>query len=534
MKLKSPLFSLCPGRRRDRLLHEIATQINGELNLDKLLLLIVQRVQAILGFSYCAILLKEGRELVIRAVTEYPDEIIGRKIPLGQGISGRCALSRKEMLVADLSLCDHYIHLGDSVFRSELDIPIVFHDSLLGVLNIQSRRRNAFSQRDIEFLRMMSCQIGVALHNSLTLTQMQLLQDIGLKLVSIAKPDALFPLIVADARQRLHYDSCAILEVRHRHLEFKASSGEFPKELIGLKIPLGQGITGRCALEQRVINIGDVRQDPGYIASGISDVRSEIACPVIANGELLGVLTVESCSENAFGEDDVRLLNILSLQVAVGMRNARMYAEIENLAVTDPLTGLYNQRYFYQRLGAEIARSQRYGHPLSLVMIDLDDFKKVNDSCGHLFGDRVLREAARATRANIRRYDETMVLKGGEIDIVSRYGGEEFIIIQPDTNLEGALVCAERLRRIVAEQVGPNSGLPHCSGGPERLTASIGVAAYRSGEDIEALIKRTDMAMYRAKKSGKNRVVADSDAGKPAAAAGAPARNEEKESSRRI
>ncbi len=495
-------------RRCNELIDEIGAQISAELDPVRLLRLLVERIKSALGLSYCAILLKEGNDLVIRAVTEYPDEIIGRKIPLGQGISGRCALAKKEFLVPDLSRCEYYIHLGDSGFRSELDVPIIFHDTVLGVLNVQSVRRNAFGRGDVKFMKVLSNQIAVALRNSQVLAQMQLVQDIGMKLVSIIKPDALFASIVADVRQRFHYDTCAILEVSDGHLVFKASSGEFPEALIGLKIPIGQGITGRCAQERRVVNIGDVRRDPGYIVSGIQDIRSEIACPVTSDGEMLGVLTVESKQENAFNEDDVRLLSILSLQVAVGMRNARMYAEIEKLAVTDSLTGLYNHRYFHQRLGAELARCQRYHHPLSVIMIDLDDFKKINDSYGHLFGDRVLRETAQAIRGNIRRYDEPMIVRGAEIDIVSRYGGEEFIIIQPDTALEGALVCGERLRKMFASSIGAQLGMPCSDQAPAQVTGSFGIAAFREGESMESLIKRADEAMYLAKEQGKNRVVA--------------------------
>jgi diguanylate cyclase (GGDEF)-like protein len=493
---------------RSRLLHEIGAQIGAELDLHRLLKLIVERVRSALGYSYCAILLKEGGNLVIRAVTEYPEEIIGRRIPLGEGISGRCARDRKEMLVNDLAACDYYIHLGSSVFRSELDLPIVFSNRLLGVLNVQSVKRNGIRGGDVAFLRTLSHQIAIALHHSLVLAQMQLVQDIGMKLVSIIKPDDLFASIVVAAQQRLQYDTCAILEREGDHLIFKASSGEFPSALVGMRIPLGHGVTGRCAQQRQVINVGDVQLDPGYIPSGIAGIRSEIACPVIADEELLGVLTVESRSLNAFGEDDVRLLSILALQVAVGMRNARMYAEIEKLAVTDPLTGLFNYRYFHQRLSAEVARSQRYRHPLSLIMIDLDDFKRLNDRHGHLFGDRVLREAADAIRRNIRRYDEPLLIKGGELDIVSRYGGEEFIIIQPDTPLEGALACAERLRALLHERLSRQLGLPLAADGPERITGSFGVAAYCQGEDVEAFVKRADDAMYRAKSQGKNRVVA--------------------------
>jgi diguanylate cyclase (GGDEF)-like protein len=504
---KVKAWSFFRKSRKNELIYEVGMQISSELDPDRLLRLIVERIADTLDLSYCAILLKEGNDLVIRAVTEYPEDIIGKRIPLGQGISGRCALSKKEFLIPDLSRCDFYVHLGDSVFRSELDVPIIFHDNILGVLNVQSVRKNAFGSSDIGFMKILSNQIGVALHNSRVLAQMELVQDIGMKLVSIIKPEELFASIVSDARQRLHYDTCAILEACGDHLEFKASSGEFPKELIGLNIPIGKGITGRCALQKKVINVGDVRRDPGYIVSGIQDIRSEIACPVISEGSLLGVLTVESKNVNAFNEDDVRLLSILSLQVAVGMHNARMYAEIERMAITDPLTGLYNYRYFYQRLGAELARSQRYHHPLSIIMIDLDDFKKINDLCGHQVGDRVLRETALGIRKNIRRYDEPMILKGAEIDIVSRYGGEEFIIIQPDTPLPGALVCAERLRKMLETQIGFQAGLSGEANSSGRVTGSFGVAAFQEGESMEAMIKRADTAMYQAKEQGKNRVV---------------------------
>lgn len=495
-------------RRDNELIDEIGAQISAELDTQRLLPLIVERIKSALGLSYCAILIKEGSDLVIRAVTEYPEGIIGRKIPLGQGISGRCALSKKEFVVPDLSRCDFYFHLGDSVFRSELDIPIMFHETVLGVLNVQSVHRNAFGRSDVKFMKVLSRQIAVSLRNSQVLAQMQLVQDIGMKLVSIIKPEELFASIVAETRSRLHYDSCAILEVSDGQLVFKASSEEFPKELVGLKIPLGRGITGRCAQERKVINVGDVLRDPEYIPSGIAGIRSEIACPVISDGELLGVLTVESKQKDPFSEDDVRLLSILSLQVAMGMRNARMYVEIEKLAVTDPLTGLYNYRYFYQRLGAELARCQRYHHPLSVIMVDLDDFKRINDHCGHLFGDRVLRETAHALRTNIRRYDEPMILRAGEIDIVSRYGGEEFIVIQPDTAMEGALVCAERLRNMLEVRMGPQLGMPCNDQAPAQVTGSFGVAAFREGESMESLIKRADEAMYLAKEQGKNRVIA--------------------------
>jgi len=486
------------------LILRIGLQISSEHDLSRLLRLTVESIKNALGHSYCAILLKEGNDLVIRAVTEYPEGIIGRRIPLGEGISGRCALSRTESLVPDLSECGQYIHLGEGVFRSEADIPIIFRDKVLGVLNTQSTRANAFGEGDLHVLRILGNQIGVALHNSQVRAQLELVQDIGIQLVTIRRTEELFPAIVRQVRERLHYDSCAILRAEEGALVVAAATDEFPKDSQGRRIPIGRGVTGRCALEKRVIVVGDVRHDPAYISSGFADARSEIASPILFRDQLLGVMSIESRTEEAFDEDDVRLLSILSAQVAVGLHNARMYAEVEKMAVTDALTGLYNYRYFHDRLTGETTRSTRYGHPLSLVMVDLDNFKEINDRHGHLKGDEVLKEVAQTLKRNIRRCDETVIMREAELDVASRYGGEEFVIIMPDTGSRGAAIAAERLRKHVEAEVARQVGLAGAADSPGRVTGSFGVATHRKGEDTESFIKRADEATYAAKRAGKN------------------------------
>jgi diguanylate cyclase (GGDEF)-like protein len=378
---------------------------------------------------------------------------------------------------------------------------------VLGVLNTQSARENAFGERDLHVLRILGTQLGVALHNAQVRAQLELVQEIGIRLVTIRKTGELFPSIVRQIRERLHHDSCAILLADGDRLVLEVVTGEFPTDLVGLRIPIGEGVTGVCALEKRCVNVGDVRRHPAYIPSGIADARSEIASPILFEGGLLGVLTIESKTENAFDDDDARLLSILSAQVAVGIHNARLYDAVEEMAVTDALTGLHNYRYFYDRLVGEMSRASRYLRPLSLIMIDLDDFKEVNDRHGHLKGDEVLREVARTLRSNIRRYDNAAIMKETEIDIASRYGGEEFIIILPETEAEGAAIAAERLRKALESDVAERAGLSADGGPPRRITGSLGVTAFRKGENPEALIKRTDEAVYEAKRGGKNRVV---------------------------
>jgi diguanylate cyclase (GGDEF)-like protein len=486
---------------------QIGLQINGEHDLDRLLALTVNSIKQTLGYSYCAILLRDRDDLVIRAVTEYPEAIVGRRIPVGEGVTGRCARSEVYSLIPDVRECPHYIDIGCGEFRSELDIPIMFRGSVVGVLNTQDTRVNAFSQHDVHVLQILGNQIGVALHNADIRSQLELVQDIGLQLVTITKIEDLCARMVQQISDRLRHYSCGILKIDGDHLVLEASTGGFSPELTGMRIPFGQGITGRCALERRIINVGDLQLDSGYIPSGVVGARSEIAAPILFENRLHGVLTIESTVVNAFDDDDVRLVSTLCAQLAVAIQQAQMFAKVEQLAVTDGLTGLFNFRYFLQRLEAEIARAARHDHPLSLVMLDLDNFKAINDKYGHLQGDEVLREVARVVRAGIRRSDEPTSAKSKEVDFASRYGGEEFIVIMPETNAAGAAVVAERLRAAIEANVARAAWVVGDQGYSESITGSFGVAAFDMGDDAKHLMKRADDAVFAAKAAGKNRVV---------------------------
>jgi len=174
---------------------------------------------------------------------------------------------------------------------------------------------------------------------------------------------------------------------------------------------------------------------------------------------------------------------------------AIMSGKLSSLAITDGLTGLYNQFYIKERLQEEIYRSDRYKHSLSLLMIDLDDFKALNDKFGHVVGDRILKSFANLIRETIR-----------PSDIPSRYGGEEFLLILPETTSENAVIVAERLRQKVGTYPFEISCLKEKN---PPFTISIGVCAFPGrGRSVEELITLADTALYQAKKEGKNRVVA--------------------------
>ncbi len=182
-------------------------------------------------------------------------------------------------------------------------------------------------------------------------------------------------------------------------------------------------------------------------------------------------------------------------QAVVALENARLHRMVERQALVDGLTGLANRRQADEALASEIARTERFGGPVGLILADVDDFKAVNDRFGHPTGDVVLRDLAETLRENVR-----------EIDTAARWGGEEFAVILPGTDLEGAAQVAERIRAALAERE-----ILSVDGAPLHVTASFGVATSNATTTVQQLVEAADEALYRAKRAGKDRVYAGTD-----------------------
>jgi diguanylate cyclase (GGDEF)-like protein len=210
--------------------------------------------------------------------------------------------------------------------------------------------------------------------------------------------------------------------------------------------------------------------------------------------QVRGVLSVGR-DGRPFSPDERELVRSLTAQAALALENVDLHIQVQRQAVTDELTSLANHGRFQELLGAEIEQVRRYHHPLGLIMLDIDDFKAINDTYGHPQGDIVLRSVARVVRDNSR-----------EADTPARYGGEEMALILPHTDLDGAYAIAERVRSAIE-----SLRIPRVDGdGPLRTTASVGVAATRDGTR-EMLIAEADAALYDAKRKGKNRTVRASE-----------------------
>jgi diguanylate cyclase (GGDEF)-like protein len=218
---------------------------------------------------------------------------------------------------------------------------------------------------------------------------------------------------------------------------------------------------------------------------GDADKRLEL--PLVAGQTSFGTLIL---SGPQFGEEQLRVANSLAAQAVIAFENARLHSIVERQALVDGLTGLANRRHFEDTLALELARTKRFGTPLAVILADLDDFKAVNDTHGHAAGDIVLREFAMVIQETLR-----------EVDLAGRWGGEEFAILLPGTDVRGGAQLAERLRAAIHSRA---TRLP--DGASVAITASLGVSSYPAAGTAEELFDAADRALYRAKSRGKDRV----------------------------
>ena len=236
-------------------------------------------------------------------------------------------------------------------------------------------------------------------------------------------------------------------------------------------------------------------EDPSADAAEVELIRRAgqrtlAMLPLVAKGQSIGLVELFSASSITWSDEQLELARTMANEAAMALENARLYEDARKLADRDPLTGFYNHRFLHERLGEEVVRTQRARRPLSVLMLDLDDFKLVNDTFGHLFGDRVLTWTAELIRSTLRGSD-----------IPARYGGDEFAIILPETDITEARSAAERILEAFREHAFQGE-----QRGPVPIGASIGVATYPAdGRTATDLIAAADQALYRVKRAAAGR-----------------------------
>ena len=317
---------------------------------------------------------------------------------------------------------------------------------------------------------------------------------------SSQQPDEIVEKVAAKSTEVLGETAFVVLVNDVNQLRVDAAHSKNPEALVKMLMTAmnlaPQGITTETFREviegKKAVLIDNLREleMPTEIRNLVDkySLSSLIAAPIQSKDYVLGAFISVTSAPRVFDQEDLKLAIELADFAAIGLENASLFAELQKSAITDSLTGLYNTRFFNEVLNREAARADRYSAPLSLLMIDVDSFKLVNDTFGHVVGNKVLTQIGKAIQKAVRN-----------TDFVFRCGGDEFGIVLPATTLDGALHAAGKiLEKVERSDILVNLGYTGS------VTVSIGVSEFRRGTHYESMVAEADQALYASKRSSKN------------------------------
>lgn len=328
--------------------------------------------------------------------------------------------------------------------------------------------------------------------------------NVGKALTSTLELDKVLNIIMDNAQKLVRSEawSLLLLDEERNDIYFALTKGEQPEGLQGQRLQMGEGIAGWVAEKGRPLIVRDVLKGSrfsGYFKNHSRGVipKCVLCVPIINKKKTIGVLEIINKKDGTpFTKKDMELMLKLVDQAAIAIERSNLYQKMANLAITDDLTKLFNLRYLYRALDIEVKRCKRYNSTFSVIFLDLDSFKLVNDRHGHLLGSKTLVEVASILVTILR-----------DVDIIARYGGDEFVIVLPHTSVEMACRIAERIQSDLNNHIFLRE-----DGLILKITASFGVAGYPDhARDETELLRLSDQAMYMAKSLGKNRVVLASE-----------------------
>lgn len=480
------------------ILYDASQAVLSTFDLDEVLNRILSIIQDYFQLKNGAVMLvdRQKQELYIRQHFGRPSSDIGFRIAIGKGITGTAAKLKRPIYAPDVSKDARYVSRMEGT-QSEVAIPLMVRDEVVGVLDFQSDQLNYFDAGMIDLLTLFSTQASLALENARLYSlerrrseQLEAINAVARQTTAVLDLDELLTTVCRLILEWFHVDHVAVLLSEGEGLRVRAYEGRLtPNMPLGSLLSPGAGLAARALTQNRSIIVNDVAGVDGYIA-GFGETQSEMCVPLIFFGEKLGVLALDNAHKDAFEVDDIQPLESVADICAAAIQNVNYFDRMKQLAYVDGLTGIHNRRFFEMRIGEELERASRFGGRMSVIMVDIDHFKRLNDEFGHLLGDEALRNVSSILKQQLRK-----------MDMVCRYGGEEFAVVVPETTGENALKVAEKLRRQVESY--------HFPGVPRPVTISCGVADYpEHGTTRDEVVAAADAALYAAKQAGRNRVMA--------------------------
>ncbi len=480
------------------LLTQIGQAISSRLDQDEILRTVYKELGQIFDTGDFYVAFQEGEHIRFEFEVEKGQVQPKRSRKVDNGLTeyilrtGQPLLIRADLEKARERLGTTYIPQRPS--KCYCGAPILQGGKPAGVMAIMSAEREyVFEQRDLEVMQTVAGQVSVAVENARLFAEEQrrarqfaFLNSISKTAISSEDSEQMLLEIVGHIQKNFRFDhiGIGIFDYVRKDIEIKAEAGITAKAL-GMRIPLGVGILGRVARTGESALVQTTGE--ANIQGVLPDSRAVLCIPIAYGETLLGVLNVESRQEDAFSPEDVLIMNTLADLLATALHNSFVFQKLQQTAITDGLTGIKTRRFFWEALSSEWKRASRSGRPFSVVLVDLDKFKEVNDTLGHLEGDLVLARVGRLLEQKCR-----------QSNVVARYGGDEFIILMPETGVEQAQVLAERLRLWLSTDPMLQEHM---------ITGSFGVASFPvHGFTAEEIIRVADAGMYVSKHAGGDRV----------------------------
>jgi diguanylate cyclase (GGDEF)-like protein len=482
------------------LLHAVRNAITREVDLTHIVNRTVEAIARTFGYTLVSLYLLEGDTLVLQHQVGYENVI--STIAITEGVSGYVVRTGEPVFLENVQ--DNPMFLGAiHGIVSEVAVPLLDEGKPVGVLNIESQHGVKMTEADLHLMIALSDQLSIAISRARVYSAMRrknerlsILHEAALDLLNNPQLDEL-PQTITDHIVRLLDSDVGYLSLREGDdlVDRAITPADFPYSMASSKIsedisPVKQVYeSGKPFLTENFSALPNIRLETAALGT-----QAMLLLPILYRDFCHGVVgAARFVNRYTFDEDDINFGNLYSRLAAIALDNAQLHEAMRQESIRDPLTGLFNRRFMQESLLQELRRAERTSRPLSIVMLDLDHFKNLNDMYGHDAGDEALHRLGLLLKTRIRGSD-----------IACRYGGEEFTLILPEASMTVAVARMEELRQDIKQLV-----VRHDGRNVSRLTGSFGISAFpQHGTTPEQLLKAADEALYRAKQAGRDRVIA--------------------------
>jgi len=482
------------------MLNEIGRALSSTLDPDTLFETILTEIKRLFDVSHFCVALHDTATNEIKFEVEVSDgEVLPKRSrPFGSNEVIEYLMRTRQPILMRENYAEELRKLGlepqNSGKGSFCGVPLLLYERPIGAMVLQSPQERALDFGHMEMMRVLASEAVIALENARLFREeraksrrLALFNNISRNIITTLNPDEMLAKIAEELEQALEYSHIGIglLDYSAKEIVIQAEAGQ-RKGALGRRLGLDGNIVGRVARTgQMAVVTYDAQHSTGEPVLEGSD--SAIALPIVYADQLHGVLYVETVKTSEFPQEEVLFLGTLADLISGALHNAIAFQKAQEQAITDGMTGLKTHRFFMEALSAEWKRSTRAGRSFSLVLMDLDRFKFVNDFYGHLDGDLVLQRVAHILETNCRRSD-----------VVARYGGDEFVVLMPETDSTQSHQLAAKLRSWISFDPVLRE---------KNVTSSFGVATFPlNGSTPQELIQVADASMYLSKHQGGNAV----------------------------